>query len=83
MSFFRQTMAYDIVAVVQKQLPRLLQDKLQIEIRSDPFHLHAMVRFKDERGRTFDCELELVREGGRLIACKIPDVFLARLCIEV
>jgi hypothetical protein len=78
----RLSASYDIVTEVRRQLPRVLYGRLMIEVRGDPFHLRTTVRFK-EGDRSWECDLEAQREGSRLIACKIPDEFLARLCVEI
>lgn len=83
MAIDRVSAAYDIVTEIRRQLPRLIVDKLTVEVHSDPFHLRTLVRFKADKERHWDCELETVREGGRLIACQVPDTFIARLCMEV
>lgn len=73
----------DIAEIVRSQLPRTLADRLHIELRSDPYHLRTTARFKDDSGRKYECQLENDRIGTRVLACRIPDVFLARLCVEV
>lgn len=74
----------DIVIYVGQQVPRAVAAQLQeISIRSDPYHLRTVARFTTHHGRVLECVLEDERFGGRDIACKIPELFLARLCVEV
>ena len=62
------------------QLPRQLQDKLRVGITSDPFSMRMRATFTAEvaprRFRDWECVLE--GEPPR-----IPEAFLARLCVEV
>lgn len=78
----RVSASYDIVVEIRRQLPYMLVDKLTIDVCSDPFHLKTKVKFK-AGDKEWVCDLEPQREGNRIIACKIPEVFLARLCVEV
>lgn len=72
-----------LVEVVQAQLPRAIVDKIRFDVVSDPFHLRTKLRVKDDRERVYECELEYTEHAGRQIACKVPELFLARLCAEV
>jgi hypothetical protein len=67
----------DLCVLVMSQLPRVLQDQLQVEISSDPYHLKTTARFGDQKGREFKTELERNERG---IACVVPENFIAHLC---
>lgn len=71
------------VEYVREQLPRTLRDRLQVELRSDPFHLVTKARFGTQDGRTFDCALETELVAGRVMACRIPVDFIAHLSVVV
>ena len=74
----------DIVIYVGQQVPRAVGHLLkEIRIRSDPFHLHTVAVFVTHKERTLECVLETERFGAREVACKIPELFLVRLCVEV
>lgn len=71
----------DLFHMIRDQLPRALQDKLNIEVSSDPYHLRTRAVFVEVEGqkRRFDCVLEDIDVGGRKLALKIPETFLAHL----
>lgn len=78
--------ALDITTAIRAQLPEDLGDRITIDVRSDPFHLRTRVRFIIEAfdgERAIECDLDVVRVGKRIVAAKVPDTILARLCIEI
>jgi hypothetical protein len=73
----------DIVIYVGQQVPRAVAPLLkEVAIMSDPFHLRTIARFTTHKGRVLECALENEKFGMREVACKIPELFLARLCVE-
>lgn len=73
----------DITALVYAQLPDGIRNKLLVSVRGDAYHIHAAVTFTDERKRKWECTLETAEFEGVPVRYKIPDTFLARLCMEV
>ena len=68
------------------QLPRVLQDRLVIDVECDAFMLRAKARFKDGHdvnARRWETELEQDVLDDVEIPCKIPEVFLSQLCLMV
>lgn len=78
MMFAVDTLGGDLVVYVRDQLPRVLQEKMSVTVESDAYHLRTRAYFADGV-RKFECLLEMQDFGGRQIACKIPDSFLAHL----
>jgi hypothetical protein len=72
-------LGHDLVVYVRDQLPRRLQELVTVDVISDAYHLRTTARFYAEKDRRFECLLEMQDFGGRQIACKIPDSFLAHL----
>lgn len=70
----------DINQYVLDQLPRMVKDRVQVEITSDPYHLRTIARFTDDRGRKYETKLENEWFGAAKLACKIPELFIAHLC---
>ena len=73
----------DLIAYISSQLPRQVADKVQITVESDAFHLRTRARFRDDRGRVHECQLEEEPFGSRRMACRIPEDFIAHLCVII
>lgn len=76
-----------INALVCDQLPRQLRDKLKVAIIRDVFALRVRATFSaqvaSDRWRDWECWLEDMQAGGETVRARIPEAFLARLCVEV
>ena len=84
--FGGQTMskiAQDIARIVCLQLPASLRDKLIVEIQGDPYGIRLNATLTDERKRTWVANLEDMDFEGVPLRCKLPDTFVALLCVEV
>lgn len=73
----------DMIILVYDQLPRTLQDKVSIDLKTDAYHINTIAVFKDKRGRTWECPLETRALEGVPVSCTIPELFLAQLCVEL
>lgn len=79
----RSSTVEDIIEVIRSQLPRTIErdPDIQIEVASDPYHLRTILKVK-AGGREYETQLEDMQVGARKLSCKIPELFLARLCAE-
>ena len=75
--------AQDIAYIVYSQLPAGLRDKLMVEIQGDPYGIRLNATLIDERKRTWVVNLEYMDFEGVPLRCKLPDTFVALLCMEV
>jgi len=73
--------AHDIELLIYEQLPERLWDMLRVELRTDPYHLGTTLKLVTDDGRTWTTRLKLDWWNGRRIACKLPDAFVAQLCL--
>jgi epoxyqueuosine reductase QueG len=73
----------DLISYVTSQLPRQVANKVSVAVESDAYHLRTKARFKDDRGRIHECELEEVQLGSRRMMCRIPENFIAHLSAVV
>lgn len=78
----RSVLTSDLVEVVAEQLPEGLRRRLSVEVKSDAYRMKATAIFADEHKRVWRCDLELVDVGDAKLAVKIPEIFIARLCVE-
>lgn len=86
-----------IYQMVGNQLPRQLHDKLRFAIHNDAFGLRVKAVFSLEVAsdprkppfgdlaafRDWECWLEDMAVGDDVWRARIPEGFLARLCVEV
>ncbi len=82
--------APDLNNVIYEQLPRTIRDKVIIDSITDAFQLYPRVEityFPDPANRevksTEATHLEPTEFEGMHIYCKLPDVFVARLCVLI
>ena len=73
----------DIAYIVYSQLPAGVRDKLSVEIQGDPYGIRLNAALTDERKRTWVANLEDMDFEGVPLRCKLPDNFVALLCVEV
>lgn len=80
----------DLNYVIWEQLPRGIRDKVTIDTISDAFKLHPKVRISYEVNplnlgeiNTVEAVLETELIEGMQIHCKLPEEFIARLCVLV
>ena len=79
----RRVMEADLRQVILAQLPRDLQTKLKVHVRSDAYHIGGVVYFQDAQGRTWNTPLETTDIDGVPVACVVPDHFITHLCAAV
>lgn len=72
-----------LIDFIRDQLPRTVADKVSINLVSDPYHLRTRVSIIDYRGRRYETTLAHETFGDRVVACRLPDTFIARLAAEV
>lgn len=65
--------------MVEQQIPERLRPRINVRLRTDPYHLKTTATFvdADNKGRMLVYDLEII---GTL-ALKIPDQALAEICI--
>ena len=73
----------DIASIVYSQLPAQIRDKLSVDLGGDPYGIRVDVFFRHEVKRFWRTELEDMPFEGMRLRCRVPDEFLARLCVEV
>lgn len=73
----------DIASIVYAQLPTALRDKLSVTLNGDPYGIRVMVVFATEDKRTWSTSLEDMDFQGVPLRCKVPDTFIAHLCVVV
>lgn len=73
----------DVLSIVADQLPRTLVDKVQIDVQADAYLMSTTVVVKLDGGRKFESPLEPMEVHGTTINLKIPEQFLAQLCVLV
>ena len=71
---------------VAEQLPRSLQGRFAIKVEGDPFGLRLKARFLclvpgPRNGQEQHCYLETTVVGGQVKHARIPEEFLALLCV--
>jgi hypothetical protein len=73
-----------VAAEVHAQLPRQLQEKFSVIVQGDPFNLRALAVFTpiDGQSKPVQTELSTTVENGVVKFAKIPDDFLALLCVS-
>jgi hypothetical protein len=72
----------DLITIVYSQMPRQVADKVTVDVECDPYILNAIVIVK--RGlQTWKARLEPQEVNGVMINVKVPDEFLAFLCVSV
>jgi hypothetical protein len=72
----------DICLIIYDQLPRALQGKFRLSIRHDAFHFRTEATFREiATDKESTCVLERKEIEGVPVSCKIPDQFLAMLCL--
>ncbi len=69
----------DLISVVYNQLPEGLQGKLSVDVAADAYLLKATATFGDDKGHTWQCQLETCDLEGVPVSCVIPQIFLAEL----
>lgn len=72
----------DITSIVFSQLPATLKEKVSVEIISDPYNLKVEARFATKTQK-WTTALEDMEFHGVPCRCKIPETFLAQLCVVV
>jgi hypothetical protein len=81
---YTQNQARGIIAAeVHRQLPRQLQEKFSVIVQGDPFNLRALAVFTpiDGQSKPVQTELNTTVENGVVKFARIPDDFLALLCV--
>ncbi len=74
----------DLLAYLYSQLPRAVAEKIKdVQVRTDPFHIRTEACFVDTLGRKHTCQLENETINGTALACRLPEVFIAKLCVSV
>lgn len=73
----RPELLRDLRQALYDQLPAQLQDEFTIEVAADAYFLRAMAMFVTTDGRSFSTEL-----AGLPLKPRIPDAFLAWLCVQ-
>jgi hypothetical protein len=73
----------DIASIVYSQLPGTLRDKLSVSVSGDPYGIRVSVMFATEDKRSWVSDLLDMPFEGMQLRCRVPDEFLARLCVEV
>lgn len=68
---------------VYLQLPATLRDQFKIDVNADAFLIRSKASFTDPQGRTWETELENTLVEGVPMNVKIPETFLAQLCVVV
>ena len=77
---------------VYNQLPRDIQDKFKIDVKADAFLIRASASFTGPDGRVWETPLEnqpaptdarTSDASSWEICTKVPEVFLAQLCLVV
>ena len=72
-----------MIEYVRSQLPRAIAGKFEITVISDPYYLRTEAVFTDEAGRAYRTKLEYQLFDHREVACRIPESFIAHLCVVV
>lgn len=75
----------DLLVVVLQQVPAALRDKITVAIHSDAYYLRPVARFHTIEGpaRHWDVPLEEIEFEGLPMRCKVPEQFIAQLCVIV
>lgn len=73
----------DIISIVYSQLPVALRDKLSVTIDGDPYGVRLNAIFATEDKRQWSTALEDMDFQSIPLRCKIPDTFIAHLCVVV
>lgn len=73
----------DIASIVYSQLPIQIRDKLSVDLGGDPYGIRVDVIFRHEDKRIWRTALEDMPFEGMQLRCRVPDEFIARLCVEV
>ena len=73
----------DLIEIVHDQLPRQLKQELMVNVDADAFYLRVYATFTDKSGRHWSTYLKPEVFEGVEIRCKIPEEFLAQLCVSV
>ena len=72
----------DIRSMVLAQLPRDLQTKLSIRVKTDAYSLGGKVEITDPRnGASWEVVLGIVDIEGVPVACLLPDWLINHLCV--
>jgi hypothetical protein len=72
----------DLTAIIHAQLPEGIRDKLRVDVAADAFMLRVTATFTDQNKRTWKCTLE--PEDTILgMSLKVPETFIAQLCVSV
>ena len=68
-------------AIIRRQLPPGVDQRIAtITLKSDPYHLATWASFITGDGRTFDTNLLPDQQGH---STKVPDTFIAHLCVAL
>ena len=73
----------DLIEIVHNQLPRQLKQELSVNVEADAFYLRCKATFTDKSKREWSVYLVPELFEGVEIRCKIPEEFLAQLCVSV
>jgi len=77
------TMTRDLIAVIYSQLPDGIKDKVRISVDTDAHYIRPRATFKDEQNREWTTALVDMQFEGLPLRCKVPEEFLAQLCVVV
>ena len=73
----------NLILICWSQLPPGLHDKVDIDVKTDPYGLRPTVVVADKAGRKWTTLLEPMDVEGVEVNAKLPDTFVAELCAVV
>ena len=77
-------LAHPVLHFIAEQLPQGLRDRLGVWIDMDSYFIGCTATFFTRDGQQFKTRLEPVKiSNGRHASARIPDAFLAHLCLVV
>lgn len=79
------TEVIDINEIVEKQLPEVIRNRVNVILKTDPYHLRTIAVFVDKLNPhwRYECQLQTIKlSNNRRLAVKIPAESLAFLCVS-
>lgn len=78
---YRRSM--DIINIIWQQLPRGIADKVKLDVETDAYFIRPVAVVTLPNGQVHKCPLEPREFEGMSINMKVPEAFIAQLCVMV
>lgn len=76
-------MKADAVRIVASQFPRQVLEHIKVDLDADPMLLRATVKVEVPDKRVFTAQCEPYEFEGMTLNLKVPEEFLAKICVVV